>query len=208
MVSLSELEEWLNDLRDLIFDIHICVANARRITIDKYENEDKLKKEGFFRHYQLQQIFIISIQLCKILTENHTQKRNVHKLFRTIEKHEFDNDQDYVIKSEINRLRILIDEHKLLIEKVKEVRDQAYAHYDPNRVEFGPTLLEYQTLVDLSAEIYNGIHLKHFGSSKFFRHTIPWEIDQVIRMAAKNLTDVKVRRSKSKLTSNPSSDNI
>lgn len=74
------------------------------------------------------------------------------------------------------------------------MRDQAYAHYDPDRIEFGPSLLDYQALVDLSAEIYNGLHLKLFGSTMFFKHTIPWEIDSVIRMASQNLTDLIERR--------------
>lgn len=208
MVRLSELEKWLNDLRDIIFDVNICVTNARRIAANKYNNEEKLKKAGFFYHYQLQQVFIISIQLCKILSDSGTQKRNVHKLFRTIETQEFDNDLNYVLKNddeylaksktelvdEINRLRKLIDQNAELIGKVKVVRDQAYAHYDPDRIEFGPSLLDYQVLVDLSAEIYNGLHLKLFGSTKFFKHTIPWEIDSVIRMAAQNLTDLMDRR--------------
>jgi hypothetical protein len=30
----------------------------------------------------------------------------------------------------------------------------------------------------------------------FFEHTVPWEIDSVIRMAAKHLTDIKGRREK------------
>lgn len=85
MVKLSELEIWLNDLRDLILDVNICVTNGRRIAANKYDNEEKLKKAGFFYHYQLQQVFIISIQLCKILSDSRTQKRNIHKLFKTIE---------------------------------------------------------------------------------------------------------------------------
>jgi hypothetical protein len=210
MIKLKELHEWLNDLRDLILDVNICVTNARRIGVNKYENENKLKKAGFFYHYQLQQVFIISIQLCKILTDKATQKRNVHRLFKAIETQEFDNDlsdrlnneDEYLAKSrdelinEISRLRRLIDEQAGLIEKVKVVRDKAYAHYDPDRAQFGPSLLDYQALVDLSAEIYNGLHLKLFGSAMFFEHTVPWEIDSVIRMATINLTDVMGKRKK------------
>jgi hypothetical protein len=208
MIKLSELDEWLNDLRDLILDVNICLTNARRIANDKYENEKKLKKAGFFYHYQLQQVFIISIQLCKILTDSGNQKRNVHKLFKTIETQEFDdelknrlkNDDKYLAKSrdelidEINRLKGLIGEQTNLIERVKVVRDKAYAHYDPDRVKFGLSLVEYQVLVDLSAEIYNGLHLKLFGSTMLFKHTIPWEIDSVIRMAAKQFTDLIGKR--------------
>jgi hypothetical protein len=212
MVKLKELDEWLKDLRGLILDANICVTNARRIATDKYEHEKELKVAGFFYHYQLQQVFILSIQLCKILTDKPTQKRNVHKLFRTIESQEFDpelkdrlnNQDEYLAKSkdelvdEINRLKGLISKHSELIELLTVVRNKAHAHYDPDRPEFGLSLLDYQALVDLSSDIYNGLHLKIFGSTMFFKHSVPWEIDPIIRMAASDLTDVIRRRNKTR----------
>ncbi|MFN7611351.1 MAG: hypothetical protein ACK5QX_10525, partial [bacterium] len=177
MIKLKELEEWLKDLSDLIIDANICVNNARRIASDKYEHEKELKRTGFFYHYQLQQVFILSIQLCKILTDKSSQKRNVHKLFRAIETQEFDNElkdqlnnQDKCVAKnkaelidEINRLKGLISTKTKLIEQVTVVRDKAHAHYDPERPEFGLSLLDYQALVDLSSDIYNGLHLKIYG---------------------------------------------
>ena len=208
MITLKELDDWLKDIRDLTLDVSICVTNGRRIAIDKYTNEKKLKEAGFFYHYQLQQVFILSIQLCKILTDNRTQKRNVFRLFSALETQEYDNElkdrlnseDEYLAKdkddliNEVNRLRKLVDNKADLIKRVKEVRDKAYAHYDPDRAGFGPSLLDYQELVNLSEEIYNGLHLKLFGSTMFFKHTIPWEIDPLMRSAAEQFTSIIERR--------------
>lgn len=210
MIKLKEVEAWFNDLRDLILDVNICVTNARRITNNVYENEENLKKTGFFYHYQLQQAFIISVQLCKILTDTGTQKRNAHKLFKTIVTQDFDTDLEKhlcrngenltekknEIINEINRLKGLIENQSELIAKVKIVRDKAYAHSDPDSVKLGPSLMEYQSLIDLSTKIYNELHLKLFGSTMVFEHTSPWGIDPVILLASKQLTNVKERKQK------------
>jgi hypothetical protein len=58
----------------------------------KYENEDKIKSHGFFRHHYYQLWFIISIQLSKLLTTSKNQKYNFNKLFDRLEKEEHNDD--------------------------------------------------------------------------------------------------------------------
>ncbi len=212
-MKLVELEEWFKDLRDIILDLNICVNNGIRISTNEYENEDKVKQSGFFYHTQFQQAFIIAIQLCKILHNNPNQKRNIHKLFKDLESGIHDellleklnrtSSNQKTIKdellTEIKVIQKTIENRQDLIEEVVEVRDKAYAHIDPTRKAIGPSLLQYQELIDLCSSIYNSLSSKIFGSpvSKF-KHTVDWNIDPVLLRASKAYTHMINQRKRKK----------
>ena len=209
-MKLVELEEWFKDLWEITVDLNICINNGIRITKNEYENEDKLKQSGFFYHTQFQQAFIIAIQLCKILDENRNQKRNVHKLFKDLETETHDEYLTAKLDGSLKNQKTLKDElfveikaiqeaikaKQSLIDQVVDVRDKAYAHYDPTRKAFGPSLLQYQELVDLCSLVYNKLNSKLFGSTTVFKHTVDWDIDPILRRASKAYTDMINERNK------------
>jgi hypothetical protein len=200
MISLAEIDTWLEDLWNLTLDINISINNAKRISGGQYHNEEKIKKSGFFQHLFFQQKFILAIQLCKILDNKDNQKRNINKLIKRLET---ENHDKYLIEkissnpfienpnkekflTEIIAIKATIKGKENLIRKISKVRDENYAHFDPDRKNTGPTLLEYQEASEFASDIFNRINFQINGSKTMFNHTEPWSIDHVIKILAEN----------------------
>lgn len=201
-MTIEELKDWFAQTAKIITDLHICLDNAKRLFDNKYENEDWIKDHGFFRHHYYQLWFIISIQLCKLLSKSKNQKYNFNKLLNRLEleeldgeifqllAHSYDKEFTCVFRSReemLNRISFYKQEVKrneVVIEKFISSRDTLYAHRDPNAKLQGLTLQDADQLIGLCEEIYNcfrgGIFDKHFD----FSHTGDWSIDFVLKQAA------------------------
>ena len=200
-MKLTEIEEWFEDLRNIIVDLNISLNNAKYLltsenTLDK-GTEQKIKQHGFFKHHTYQLKFIIVIQLSKIFDNNQNQKRNIFKLFNRLENESFDKKFNERLnenagrfncvenrKQLLQRIKILRNEinHELdFLKDLKNARDKLYAHKDPKkRIEFlkWPDL---ERLIKLSSKIYNQTYGGIFGSQMEFTWTGDWNVKDIIR---------------------------
>jgi hypothetical protein len=202
-MTLNETKEWMDDLWNLLIDINICRNNSMRITKSVYDNEDSIKKQGFFCHYLFQLKFILGIQICKILQDNENQKRNINKLLRRLECESWDIELAKAVEAnrfvqnpgrasvikEVMDIKDKIATKTELIESIIKVRNQNYAHFDPTRDKTGPSVKKYAEAVVLASDVYNRLSFIMFRTSTPFEHTKDWEIDPILRSLSKELTD-------------------
>ena len=85
-MTTEQIKSWFNRIADIIFDLQIAITNLERLQQSKYEDEDWVKRHGFFLHHQGQLWFIIHIQLSKLFDDRRNQTYNVNKLLRELEK--------------------------------------------------------------------------------------------------------------------------
>ena len=172
-MTTEELKDWFEQTAKIITDLHICLNNANRLFDSKYENEDKVKKHGFFRHHYYQLWFIISIQLSKLLSNSRNQKYNFNKLLDRLEKEELDDNMLQLIAQNKHKLfTAVFKDRNQLIEKIKfykkeikdyEVtikkiitsRDTLYAHRDPQANPQDLNLKDAEKLISLCTDLYN-----------------------------------------------------
>jgi hypothetical protein len=196
----KELEDWLEDLRKIILDLHISINNAKYLLTDSTELEDKIKKHGFFQHLTYQLKFIIVIQLSKIFEDSDNQKRNILKLLRRLENEPLDKrlsnllaenkgkfnrfDSKEQILNTINILRIEIENNCEIIENIKKARDTIYAHKDPNKKVPFLKWPELEQIVNLSSRIYNEFNSGFYGANMEFSMTMDWNVKDIIKNLA------------------------
>jgi hypothetical protein len=58
-MTTQELNDWFEQSAKIITDLHICLNNANRLFDFKYENEEWIKKHGFFRHHYYQRFGLL-----------------------------------------------------------------------------------------------------------------------------------------------------
>ncbi|WP_323756121.1 hypothetical protein [Roseivirga sp.] len=196
----SEIKDWLEDLWKVLVDLNISINNAKRLTENKYEHEEKIKKHGFIQHHWYQLRFIIVIQLSKLIAnKKNTHKRNFFYLCDKLESTDFNetffqelnklqperyfeaNTTEKSIREVIRRTREKLDYHSILIEKTISARNQTYAHNDPIPGKKVPVMKDLGTMVLLCNEIYNEISGELFKSHTGFEHTNNWDIDYILK---------------------------
>ncbi|MFY0594732.1 hypothetical protein [Roseivirga sp.] len=196
----TEIKEWLEDLWKVLVDLNISINNAKRLTEDKYENEEKIKKHGFIQHHWYQLRFIIVIQLSKLIADKrNTHKRNLFHFSDKLELTDFDSlffkelnklqPERYFetdtraesIQEVINKTRGKLNENKDLIEKIIKARNQTYAHNDPIPGKKVPTMKDLGTMVQLCSEIYNDFSGELFKSRTGFERTNDWDVDYILK---------------------------
>ncbi|MFM9949409.1 MAG: hypothetical protein ACKV1O_15845 [Saprospiraceae bacterium] len=197
MISRKDIEEWIEDIGNIIVDLNISIQNAERLTEDKFEFENQLKKHGFFQHHWYQLRFIIIIQLCKLLSNKPNEKRSFNKLFNRLENDKYESSlpellnsnkkgdiELYKSKSEIKDhvrdLRNKIDANVNLIEKIISLRNKVYAHKDPNSEAPLVKFEELKLLTKISSEIYNELQFKFFFIETHLDALNDWSIDHVL----------------------------
>lgn len=215
MLTLQTLKDWFEDIWNITVDLHISLNNAKRLAETKYEEEDHVKKHGFFQHHWYQLRFIMIIQLAKLLDDNSNQKRNFHKLCNCLSDLKYDDEiqkklkennikafssvfksrNDILVTVEI--IRADLTNLKPLIDKVVAARDQIYAHKDPKAKVTLIKLNELEELINFCANVYNDIRGQLLDISTDFRFTGDWEIDYVLRGTSENLKE-KLSRLKRK----------
>lgn len=180
MINLTELENWGNDLKPILFDINLALRNLR---ILDHQNSSKFKEEQneLFVILWYQQYFIIVIQLSKLFTDSDNQKRNFYKLCRKLQ--EGIADEEILSYLESNKLNPCLHKscedilgivlsvfdklqtEKDLIKDLSTIRNKVFAHTDPDAPEDLLTIEQLTTLTELAIEIYDLIFGKLWGQS-------------------------------------------
>lgn len=196
----TEIKEWLDDLWKVLVDLNISINNAKRLSEDKYANEENIKKHGFIQHHWYQLRFIIVIQLSKLIADKrNTHKRNLFYFCDQLELTEFDNaffkelnklqperyfEPDTTaesIQKVIEKTREKLNQNNDLTEKIIKARNQTYAHNDPIPGKKAPAMKDLGTMVQLCSEIYNDFSGELFKSRTGFERTKDWDIDYILK---------------------------
>lgn len=198
----KELKDWFEQTAKIITDIQISVHNANRLFDKKYENEDWVKKHGFFRHHYYQLWFILSVQLSKLLSSSRNQRYNFNKLLDRLENEELDEELTKLIERNMNipfsavfrskdemfdkikSFRSEIKDNEETIKKLVASRDTIYAHRDPNAKPQDISLNDVERLTDLVKRLYNCFRGGFYDVSFGFDRTVDWDIDFILKQAA------------------------
>lgn len=206
MLTLKELESWFEDIKYIVIDLFISVNNAKRLTEDRYEYEESIKRHGFLRHHWYQIRFIMVIQLAKLFTDNKdSQKRNFYKLCNCLEHEKYGKDiADQLVKNSkasfakvfkskedileaVAETRSDLASHEELIKKLVSARNQLYAHTDPKPQIPSINLSELEILTESSGLIFNRLRGQLFNINTDFKSTPTWDIDYIIKGLSENL---------------------
>lgn len=202
-MKLQELNNWLKDLFNIIVDLHISLNNARYLIKEQgSETEESIKKIGFFKHHIHQLKFIAVIQLCKIFDKRNNQKINVNKLFNKLRNEGYDapfenllsknSETKTGLKSKqeliewVDYLEQEISKEANIIGKIVTLRDEVYAHYDPNKVQKDVYWNELESLIKLASKCYNEIYGNLYDCDTRFEITLDWEVRRVVQNFAWN----------------------
>ncbi|MCC5936903.1 MAG: hypothetical protein JJU34_06455 [Lunatimonas sp.] len=195
-----EIKEWLDDLRNILFDLNICLDNVKRLSMLKYEQEEWVKGHGFFDLYMHQLRFIIVIQLSKLIADNkRTHKRNFFHLCEKLELmdlngdflkelRKYQPDSRFELESTQQSIDVLtenvkekLNRHRFQIESIVKARDQIYAHNDPNSNKKVPVIRDLEIMILLCNEVFNGFTGELFKSHTEFSRTTGWDIDFILK---------------------------
>ncbi|MEC7755510.1 MAG: hypothetical protein VYB44_15880 [Bacteroidota bacterium] len=209
----TEIKVWLDDLWNILIDMNISINNAKRLTENNYENEEKIKKHGFIQHHWYQLRFIIVIQLSKLIANNKdTHKRNLFHFCNKLESTKLDVDffkelnklqpRRYFeadttpksIQEVIDKTRNKLDQNSSLIKQIIDARNQIYAHNDPIPDKKAPVMRDLGVMVQLCNEIYNDISGELFKSRTGFEHTKDWNIDYILKELSHRRTQILEER--------------
>lgn len=189
MVSLTDLENWSNDLKPLLFDINLAIRNLKVL---EHENSSKFKEEynEIFIVLWYQQYFIVIIQLAKIFSNSKHQKRNFRVLCNKLQNEAIGNDvisrlalnkNENLHKNKMDILNAVhevlqkIEFHKDKLKEVNDLRDKIFAHSDPSITLENISLVQLSILVKLANEIYDLIFGKIWN--QFFNPNITYKYD-------------------------------
>jgi hypothetical protein len=224
MLTHDSLLAWFRDLSKIIFDAKISIDNIKRIANPNDEIEKKVLRHGFFSYLYRLSRFSVVIQLCKIFNNNGNQKRNIHKLFNRLRIDEYDNtiketlmengrqnemmNKIYSGESssnlfgckadiiyEIDSLNTEIEANNESIEKIKILRNQLYAHTDPDPSLPSVSNQELENLISLAIRIYNRLYGRLYDVTFLFEHNRDWKVDYHIKALSRlKLKDVEGRK--------------
>lgn len=202
MLTFIELEKWLKDLNNIIFDCKISIDNIKRMTLPKDEHERHILNHGFFSHFYLSSRFTIIVQLCKIFAKTGNQKINLIKMFKRFKDESYDSDLNESILNnnlsynslnsktifidKINSFTVEIKKNDEIILKLITLRDKHYAHRDPSANLPNLKDFELELLIDLAIKIYNSLSLSLMNTTFMFDMNADWTIDYPIKILAKN----------------------
>ena len=200
ILTLKDLEKWLNDLKNIILNINISINNINRMRLPKDEYEESILNYVFFSHFYMLSIFSVIIQLCKIFDNNRHQKRNFYELFNRLNNDKYDDELDELLmqnaasnglsysKTDINfQIDRLIKELAVnndLINRISKLRNKCYAHTDPIANIPNVSFAELELLKNLSSNIYNSLSFMILNSTFGFDFTSDWAVDYPIRILA------------------------
>jgi len=201
------LENWLNDIQKIIFDINITVDNLNRLTAPESDFEKQILEHDFFGQYCKQSWFTSIVQLSKLYTDSKTQKRNLFKFFNILENLKYDdllldelennrnssNQNLYFSKDDVldstEELRKKIAEKIAIIECVFFLRDKVYAHSDIDPDLPSVSVKDLTEIRDLSILIYNTISVGFLNTSFPFSIDADSSVDYPIKELVKQLEE-------------------
>lgn len=196
MIKELELRSWANDLNPVLFDINIAMSNLH---ILQHSNSKKfmVNHHDVYLNLWYQQNFILITQLAKLFSDNKNQKRNIIKLCRQYNSEPLDvyinklllenkakTNNVYKSRQEIinsvNELLIEIEYNKTTIEKIIDLRDEVFAHTDPNPKEHIIKIEDLTKLSILANKIYNDLFGKIFDEYNHFQITEKHDLRSII----------------------------
>ena len=213
MLTKKELDDWLEFIRQTLFDVNIAYSNMIRISTPKNTYENIVVQDGFFHHMYSLSRFTIIIQLSKLFAASDNQKRNINKLLNRLKSEKYDNsfnallsknkddsDAKYLFKSRDEIISVVesiqedIKNSKDQINNLITLRDKYYAHSDPKAISDLPKISnkELKGLIDLAINIYEKIWGKLMNITYLFDSNGSWTIDHLIESQAfhkKNVMD-------------------
>ena len=205
MRSYKDVEKYLNEVEPILIDLKIGLSNSKYLGTLEKEDEIWASNHGFFRNYISQMKFVSSIQLCKLLDDNESQKLNFFKFLRRLETdfrvkekivesfesrperyfYENLNEIKENIPSLVLSIRNKIDDKTESIQTLKDARDKIYAHTDPSAKR---KFISWQQIYDLSVlavDIYNTLNEKLTFTTLYLEKLEPWSPKWVIERLAK-----------------------
>ncbi|MFT6746904.1 MAG: hypothetical protein ACJAZ2_001249 [Glaciecola sp.] len=203
------LEQWLNDIQRIIFDINITVDNLNRLIVPESNFEKQILEHGFFGQFYKQSWFTSIVQLSKLYTDSKNQKRNLFKFFNILENFKYDtllldeleNNKNspgqnlYFSKDDVldstQKLREKIADKKTIIEYVIFLRDKTHAHSDVDPGLPSVSVTDLTELRDLSIIIHNTISAGFLDTSFPFSIDSDWRVDYPIKMLAKQREELE-----------------
>ena len=203
------LENWLNDIQRIIFDVNITVDNLNRLSAPESDFEKQILEYGFFGQYYKQSWFTSIVQLSKLYTDSKNQKRNLFKFFNILENFKYDtllldeleNNKNspgqnlYFSKDDVldstQELREKIGEKIAIIERIFFLRDKIYAHSDIDPDLPSVSVKDLTELRDLSILIYNTISVGFLDTSFQFSIDADSSVDYPIKELAKQHEELK-----------------
>ena len=120
MLRKKELEDYFENLSNILIDLNISINNAERLTKDIHAHENKIKMHGFFQHHYYQLRFIMIVQLAKILSNNKNQKINIHKLLNRLENEKYGEELLLKLNENSNRLGRVFKSKREVLEYTKK----------------------------------------------------------------------------------------
>jgi hypothetical protein len=205
MRNFKDVAKYLDNVEPILIDLKIGLHNSKYLGTLEKEDEKWASKHGFFINYISQMKFVCSIQLCKLLIDNDNQKLNFLKFLRRLEtdfrindnksgifeskREKFFYENLNTIKGNIPFMLLFIREKiegkQELIQKLKGVRDEIYAHTDPTSKDKFISWQEVYELSDLAVDIYNTINEKLTFTTLYLEKLEPWSPKWIIERLAK-----------------------
>lgn len=205
MIDSNVLADWFKDIWKMNVDLNISINNLNRLNELRYEHEKRIKNHGFFFHHRYQLVFILIIQLSKLLSGSRNQKRSYIQLCRYILDKEPDRSLIKQIESnadnpslrlcksvaafrdEANRSLNEIEKYRPSIDHIVKARDKVFAHQDSQPFVDEIKVSDLKLLTSLSADLYNNLYGKLFGSDTGFHITLEWDVDYVLRTMSEHV---------------------
>ncbi|MDR7131280.1 hypothetical protein J2X69_003641 [Algoriphagus sp. 4150] len=207
-MTLKEIEEYKDAVLQILFDVQVSIHNAKYLGTSSSENENWVKKHGFFRHYFSQMRFILIIQLAKLFSnsgnESYSFQKFINRLDSTplpkVDELNRNKISDQSKKKElITELRSMLDKLKGEIQVLMELRNNFYAH--GKRInkhgqevkvekEIPLSWKQLESLTELAFDFYNRINGAFYDGEFIFPNKSGWSPEWVVKRAAETRNEI------------------
>ena len=204
ILTLKEINEFLESFKNNIFDLIICTDNIEQIIQQQKKDFRKTNIiNPFLGHYVSLCYSYCVITLSKLFIDK--EKRSLIKFLNKLENFDYDKElkqllinntekfnsgikgeYDYLlknkieIKTKIEEVKKIIKESETIVNKIKLRRDSFYAHFDPEKIKNieVESLSEIQELTAIAQKIYDIFFGGIKNSTVLFVNF--WSIDKVL----------------------------
>ena len=169
MLSLKQLQEWIEEIEEITADVAVSLTILEKEKDIGTNGIIGGKEDTFQDHINRQLMFTATVQLCKLFVNSDIERRNLRKLFNRLTYEPYHNylkrqlRQNRGKKGKASTKKDLIRkispfvqqiiDRKELILKLKTLRDRKYVHADPARELPKVTLSELEELLSLSQKV-------------------------------------------------------
>ncbi|WP_026969172.1 hypothetical protein [Algoriphagus terrigena] len=213
-MTLKEIEEYKDEVLQILFDVQVSIHNAKYLGTPSTENEDWVKKHGFFRHYFVQMRFILIIQLAKLFSNSGNESYSFQKFINRLdstplpEVNELNRNKisDQTKKKElITELRFMLEIFKGEIEVLMDLRNNFFAHgkrINKNGQEAKTekkiplSWKQLESLTELAFDFYNRINGAFYDGEFIFPNKSGWSPEWVVKRAAQTRNGILINSRK------------